>query len=62
LALASGRLFVFGILLIAAGVDLALVPGYLVLKSIPVVGLGAALIALGVASMYFGWRKPKADK
>jgi len=59
IALASGRLFGLGVVLVVAGVDVVLVPGYLVLKSIPVVGVGAAIIAVGAVSMYFGWRKPK---
>jgi len=62
LALASGKLFVFGILLIVVGVDVGLVPGYLVLKSIPIMGVGIALTALGLVSMYFGWRRPRANK
>jgi len=60
LSLASGRLFTLGVLLVVVGVDAVLVPGYLVLKSVPVVGLGAALTLLGLASMYFGWKRPKS--
>jgi len=58
ISLASGRLFALGVILAVLGVDVVLVPGYLVLKSIPVVGVGVALLALGLLGMYFGWKKP----
>jgi hypothetical protein len=60
ISLASGRLFAFGILLVVVGFDLALVPGFIVLKSVPVIGIGAVITALGLAAVYFGWRKPKS--
>lgn len=57
LSLASGRLFVLGIILVVLGVDAVVVPGYLVLKSAPVVGAGAVMVALGLLAMFFGWKR-----
>ncbi len=55
----SGRLFGLGVVLTLLGVDAILVPGYLVVKSIPIAGAGAALAALGGALIYLGLRKPE---
>ena len=58
--IASGRLFALGLALLVLGVDAVAVPGYLVLKSVPVAGAGGALAALGALAIYRGTRKPKA--
>lgn len=57
--MASGWLFGIGVVLMVIGVDAVLVPGYLVLKSVPVIGMGAAMVVLGALAMYFGWKGPK---
>jgi len=57
--MSSGALFGFGILLIVVAADAILIPGYLVFKSLPLTGAGAALTALGVLLVIFGARKPK---
>ena len=62
ISMASGRLFALGVLLMVVGVDVVLVPGYLVLKSLPVVGVGAAMMVLGLVSIYVGWKKPKSGQ
>ncbi len=61
LQITSGKLFAFGILLTIIGVDILLVPGYLILNSIPLTFLGAVLVVLGVLSIYFGL-KPLGKK
>lgn len=58
ISVASGSLFALGVLLVVVGVDAVLVPGYLVLRSIIVIGLGIIIVAAGLVSMYFGWKKP----
>ena len=57
--MSSGRLFAVGIILVVFGADALLIPGYLVLKSIPVTGAGVLLTALGALAVYSGSRKPK---
>lgn len=57
--IASGRLYAVGILLVVVGVDTVMIPGYLVLKSLPVIGAGGALTVLGLLAMYLGSKKPK---
>ncbi len=59
--ISSGAIFTLGILAVVLGVDAVLVPGYLVLKSFPVIAAGAAIAALGVVAVYLGSRKPKAS-
>jgi hypothetical protein len=59
--IASGRLYTAGLLLIVVGVDAVMIPGYLVLKSLPVIGAGGALTALGLFAMYLGSKKPKSE-
>src|SRR5271169_1476476 len=54
--LSSGGQLVFGIALVILGADVLVVPGYLVLKSIPVIGSGVALAALGAIIAYRGSR------
>ena len=56
----SSRTFALGIILVVVGADAVLIPGYLVLKSIPVTGAGVLVTALGAMAMYLGSRKPKA--
>jgi hypothetical protein len=58
--LASGWLFGLGVVLVVLAVDAVMVPGILVLKSVPVIGAGAGLAALGILAMYFGWKGPKS--
>lgn len=60
--LASGGLFVLGIVLVVVGVDLVLVPGYLVLGSTMVTAAGGVLALLGVLAMYFGSKRPKSGQ
>ncbi len=50
----SGGQIVFGIALIVIGLDAIAVPGYLVLKSVPVIGGGVALAVLGAILAYRG--------
>ncbi|HME19355.1 MAG TPA: hypothetical protein VKF15_06455 [Nitrososphaerales archaeon] len=57
--MSSGKLLATGIILVVLGADAVLIPGYLVLKSIPVTGGGILLTALGGLAMYIGSRKPK---
>jgi len=57
----SGRLFAVGIILVIVGIDAILIPGYLVLRSLPVVGGGAALTILGVLAIYYGSKRPKTS-
>ena len=52
----SGGQLVFGIALVILGVDVLAVPGYLVLNSIPIVGSGVVLAALGAILAYRGSR------
>jgi hypothetical protein len=56
--ISSGRLLAAGIILVVFGADAVLVPGYLVLKSIPLTGVGVAVTAFGALAMYLGSRKP----
>ncbi len=46
--ISSGGQLVFGVALVVIGVDVLAVPGYLVFKSLPIIGAGAVLAALGV--------------
>ncbi len=55
----SGGQMVFGILLVVLGVDLLIVPGYLVLDSVPLIGGGIVLAALGALLAYRGSRLRK---
>lgn len=54
----SWGLVVIGSVLTGVGVDLILVPGFLLFKSLTIIGIGGALAALGVFAIYFGFRKP----
>ena len=58
--IASGRLFAVGIILLIAGVDAVLIPGYLVLKDLQVVCAGGVVGAIGVILTYIGSKKPKS--
>jgi hypothetical protein len=57
--LSSGGQLVFGIALVVLGVDAVAVPGYLVFKSVEVIGGGAVLAALGVLLAIRGSRVRK---
>jgi hypothetical protein len=54
--ISSGGQLVFGIALVVLGVDVLVVPGYLVLNSIPIIGSGIVLAALGTILAYRGSR------
>jgi hypothetical protein len=54
--ISSGGQLVFGIALVVLGVDVLVVPGYLVLNSIPIIGSGIVLAALGAILAYRGSR------
>lgn len=54
--LSSGGQLVSGIALVIIGVDVLVVPGYLVLDSVPIIGGGAVLAALGAILAYRGSR------
>ena len=61
--LSSGRLFTLGILLIVIGVDVLLVPGFLIFRSPPLTLAGAVLTLAGAVGLVAGWARPKpADK
>ncbi|MDV3277307.1 MAG: hypothetical protein LYZ69_02425 [Nitrososphaerales archaeon] len=60
--LASGGLLSLGIILVVVGVDLVLVPGYLVLGSTAVTAAGGVLAVLGALAMYFGSKRPKSSQ
>lgn len=55
---ASGGLFVLGLIVVLIGVDAVLVPGYLVLKSDPVTAVGALVAGMGALAMLIGWKRP----
>jgi hypothetical protein len=57
--ISNGVFFTLGIALLVIGIDAVVVPGYLVLKSTPIIGAGVALSLLGAYAMYLGSRKPK---
>jgi hypothetical protein len=57
--ISSGRLLAAGIILVVLGADAVLIPGYLVLKSIPLTGVGVVVTAFGTLAMYLGSRKPE---
>lgn len=57
--ISSGGQLVFGIALIVLGVDALAVPGYLVLNSVPIIGTGVVLAALGAILTYRGGRLRK---
>jgi hypothetical protein len=50
----SGGQLVFGLVLVVVGIDMLAVPGYLVLNSVPIIGGGAVLAALGGLLAYRG--------
>jgi hypothetical protein len=54
--ISSGGQLVFGIALIILGADVLVVPGYLVLNSVPIIGSGVVLAALGAILAYRGSR------
>ncbi len=56
----SGRYFVFGLVVLLIGVDMVLIPGYLVYKNVYIELAGALLTAAGAISMAWGLRKPGA--
>lgn len=56
--IASGGLLAIGIVLILVGVDALLLPGYLVLKSVPYEIAGAVVAGLGALAVRRGLRKP----
>lgn len=58
--LVSSRYFAFGLLVILIGVDLVLLPGYLVYKNWYIELAGALLTAAGAISVAWGVRKPQA--
>lgn len=56
----SGRYFVFGLVLLLVGIDVVLVPGYVVYKNDYIELAGAMLTAAGAISMTWGLRKPRS--
>ena len=60
LQLASGGHLAFGLAVLLIGVDVVLVPGYLVYKNMYMELAGAMLAAAGAISIAWGIRKPKA--
>jgi len=52
----SGRLYGTGIALIIIGVDVAVLPGLLLFKSLLIGGAGAGIAILGVLALYLGAR------
>jgi hypothetical protein len=54
--LSSGGQLVLGIALVVLGADAMVVPGYLVLNSLPIIGSGVVLAALGAILAYRGSR------
>ena len=60
--MSSGGQLVFGIALVVIGVDAVAVPGYLVLKSIPIIGTGAVVAALGAILAVRGSRMGRQQK
>ena len=54
--ISSGGQMVFGIAMVVIGLDAIAVPGYLVLRSIPVIGGGVALAVAGIILAYRGSR------
>ena len=59
--IASGSLFVFGLVVLLIGVDAVLVPGYLLYRNVFYELAGVLLAAAGAVAMLWGLRKPKAD-
>ena len=57
--IASGRLFTIGLVLVLAGADAVAIPGYLVLRSYPVVLAGLVVAGLGVLALLLGYKRPK---
>ena len=57
--ISSGGQLVFGIALVIIGVDALVVPGYLVLDSIPIMASGVVLAALGAVLAFRGSRMRK---
>ena len=57
--LSSGGQLVFGIALVVIGLDAVAVPGYLILKSIPIIGTGVVVAALGALLAIRGSRMRK---
>lgn len=57
LGIRSGGLFSLGVAAIIVGVDMLLLPGYLLFSSLPIAGAGAGLTALGVFAVYRGTKK-----
>ena len=60
LQVASGGYLAFGLAVLLIGVDVVLVPGYLVYKNMYMELAGAMLAAAGAISMAWGIRKPRA--
>lgn len=60
LQLASGGHLAFGLAVLLIGVDVVLVPGYLVYKNMYMELAGAMLAAAGAISIAWGIRKPRA--
>ncbi len=54
--ISSGGQLVFGVALIILGVDVLVIPGYLLLNSTPIIGGGVVLAALGAILTYRGSR------
>ena len=61
MAVYSGRFFAFGLVVLLVGVDVVLVPGYLVYGNIYFELAGALLAGAGALSMFWGLRKPKTE-
>ncbi len=57
---ASGGLFVFGVVVLILGVDAVLVPAYLVYSNVYYEVAGVLFAAAGAVSMLWGLRKPKS--
>ena len=60
LQLASGGYLAFGLAVLLIGVDVVLVPGYLVYKNMYMELAGAMLAAAGIISVAWGIRRPRA--
>jgi membrane protein implicated in regulation of membrane protease activity len=55
-------MFAAGVVMLLVGVDAVLVPGYLVLKSVPVTGAGVLVSGLGLVLLLLGLRRPRSPQ
>lgn len=58
-SVSSGGLFAFGLLLLFLAMDFVVIPSYLVLHSLPLMGVGLVLTAIGALLAYAGVRARK---